>query len=182
MITRTEIIHADKLKKSSVKWGVFSHYKCVTQRYIYIYAQYNQFILNKTVRFGSSYFNIRAEIDTSMTVVKSGRAYVGNGLRSSVNRSPNQIVQLLVTVWHVVIEKGVLYGLNPFTTEARFYVLNAINWNVGFKFCFIAIWHGFPDMYIKVNNGHKWAILILIELKFVRVYPSLKLHILFYST
>ena len=35
-------------------------------------------------------------------------SYVGNCLRSSVNGGPNKIVQLLVTVWRVVIEKGVL--------------------------------------------------------------------------
>ena len=40
----------------------------------------------------------------------------------------------------------------------------------------------FPDItHIKVNNGLKFAILNLIDLKLFRVYPSLKLHILFYS-
>ena len=42
-----------------------------------------------------------------------------------------------------------------------------------------AIWHGFPDIrHTKVNNGHKSAILNLIQLTFFRAYPSMKPHIL----
>ena len=72
-----------------MRTGVFIHSKCVTQYLYAVNAQYNQFMLNKTVRFGYSYLNIRAEIDTSMTVVKCGHSFVGNSLRSSANRSPN---------------------------------------------------------------------------------------------
>ena len=35
--------------------------------------------------------------------------------------------------------------------------------------------------YMNVNNGSKSAILNLIELKFVRMNPSMKYHILLYS-
>ena len=45
-----------------------------------------------------------------------------------------------------------------------------------------AILHGFPDItHIEVNNGHKSAIFNFMELTFLRAYPSLKSHILFYS-
>ena len=37
------------------------------------------------------------------------------------------------------------------------------------------------NTYIYVNNGHKSPILNLIKLTFLRAYPSLKPHILFYS-
>ena len=40
----------------------------------------------------------------------------------------------------------------------------------------------FPDItHIKANDGRMSAIFNLLELKFFRVYPSLKPHILFYS-
>ena len=48
--------------------------------------------------------------------------------------------------------------------------------------CKSAIWHSFSNItHIKINNILKPAILNLIELTFFRPYPSLKLHILFYS-
>ena len=54
-------------KKSDVKWGVYSFQMYNTARYLY--AQYNQLNLSKTVRFGSSYLIIRAEIDTHMAML-----------------------------------------------------------------------------------------------------------------
>ena len=46
----------------------------------------------------------------------------------------------------------------------------------------LASWHGFPDItHIEDDNAHKSYILNLIQLKFVRAYPSLKTHILLYG-
>ena len=68
-ITHTGVIHADKLNKFGCEMRCFCSFQmCNTTKYLY--AQYNKIVLSKKIRFGSSYLNIRAEIDTTMAVVK----------------------------------------------------------------------------------------------------------------
>ena len=117
--------------------------------------------------------------------VKSGRRWSSRNFHRISQPETAHIVLAICKVFQLLrIFKSKVAALLPFWiwSNWHFHGISLPKPHILFDSNSLAIWQGFPVItHIEVRMGRRSAIMNLIKLNFLMVYPYLKLHILFNS-